>query len=400
MKIATPVVTILLAAFSVVVVRQAKRAWRDPDWEPVSTGQSPRSPVAQAILIISFAVLLAGGSVIADLRGPAAKDAGAGLVLAGFAGLVFAGVTMETTKRYGRPRFLVPPPLRPGYGQGLSSGPAGPTIADIQEADTERAFEAARWAAHGVFAAEPEAASPAAAEPAQAGAPDSPAAGSGGEFIVIAGPGSHLAGGDSDTGRLVLTTRRLILSTRRPNLLGGERSWPVADMRDIAAGPGGTGLTLRFSDGRAEVFTVGKSRDRGLWLGRVTTLLSLPTPVTSWYGDPADTGAPVTVPEGAAVVVLWRVKGEQRDRLQRYRVLIDGRKAAKIRRGERIELPVPPGRHVIHLRSIWVGSQFIPFEARAGQVLRFCCEPGGFPGMTQADMERDVTGYIRLRRLG
>jgi hypothetical protein len=93
------------------------------------------------------------------------------------------------------------------------------------------------------------------------------------------------------------------------------------------------------------------------------------------------------------------VAGEQRDRLQRYRVLIDGRKAAKIMRGQRVELPVPPGRHVIHLRSIWVGSQFIPFEARAGQVLRFCCEPGGFPGMTQADMERDVTGYIRPRRL-
>jgi hypothetical protein len=110
MKIATPVVTILLAALSVVFVRQAKRAWRDPDGEPPSATQSPRSPVAQAILIISFAVLLAGGSVIADLPGTAAKDAGAGLVLAGFAGLVFAGVSMETTKRYGWPRFLFPPP--------------------------------------------------------------------------------------------------------------------------------------------------------------------------------------------------------------------------------------------------------------------------------------------------
>jgi hypothetical protein len=97
--------------------------------------------------------------------------------------------------------------------------------------------------------------------------------------------------------------------------------------------------------------------------------------------------------------VLWRVEGEQRDRLLRYRVLLDGIKIAKIKPGKRIEFPVSPGRHFIYLRSIWVSSQFIPFEARAGQVLRFCCEPGGFPGMTQADMERDVTGYIRLRRL-
>ena len=46
-------------------------------------------------------------------------------------------------------------------------------------------------------------------------------------------------------------------------------------------------------------------------------------------GDPADAGRPVAVPDGAAVLVLWRAEGE----------------------------------------------------------------------MTQVDMERDVTGYIRLRRL-
>jgi len=181
MKIATPLVTILLAAFSVGFARQAKRAWRDPDWEPASAAQSPRSPVALAILFISFAVALAGGSVFTDLPGMAAKDTGAALAGAGFLGLMFAVVTTETTKR--------------------------------------------------------------------------------------------------------------------------------------------------------------------------------------------------------------------------YRVLIDGRKAATIRPGRQVELPVPPGRHVIHLRPVWAGSQFIPFQVRAGQVLRFGCEPGGFPGMTQADMERDVTGYIRLRRL-
>jgi hypothetical protein len=50
MRIATPLVTILLAAFSVGFVRQAKRAWR----EPATTAQSPRSPVAVAILFISL----------------------------------------------------------------------------------------------------------------------------------------------------------------------------------------------------------------------------------------------------------------------------------------------------------------------------------------------------------
>ena len=78
---------------------------------------------------------------------------------------------------------------------------------------------------------------------------------------------------------------------------------------------------------------------------------------------------------------------------------MDRRRAGKIKRGERIELPVPPGRHVLALRTTWLGSRAIVFDAGAGQVLRFCCEPGGFPGMTQAAMEGDQAGYIRLRRL-
>jgi hypothetical protein len=378
MKIADPLFAALLAAASVFAVRQARRAWRDPDWEPNSLTEVPRSTVPTAALVVSFTVLLVGGSVFSDLRGTAATDTGAGLVAAGFLGLTSAGIAMATTKRYGRPRFLIPPPMRPGYEQARPAGAAGPTIAEIQQADAARAVQAAQGAARAF----------------DAGDPPAPEAG---EFIVIAGSGTHVTGTAGDAGRLVLTSRRLILSTRRPNLLGQDRSWPVADVRAVTAGPGATGITLRFTDGRDEVFTVDQHRDQ--WLSRASKLLSLPQPVTSWYGDPPDAGRPVTVPGGAAVLVLWRADGEQRDRLTGYRVLIDGRKVAKIRRGQRIELPVTPGRHVIFVRSIWVGSHFIPFEARAGQVLRFCCEPGGFPGMTQPDMGRDVTGYIRLRRL-
>jgi hypothetical protein len=378
MNIATPLVAAFLAALSVVFVRQARRAWRDPDWEPDSLTQSPRSPGAVAVMFVSFTVFFAGASVFYNAPAPVGRDVGAGLVAAGFLGLTSGGIAMVTTRRYGRPRFLVPPPVRPGYEQAVPPGTAGPTIAEIQEAREARAVEAA-VAARSFGTAGQEAAD----------ADD--------EFIVIAGPGAHLTGAGSDAGRLVLSTRRLLLSTRRPNLLGQDRSWPVAELRAVAAGRGDTGMTLRFADGREEVFTVARHRD--LWLGRVSRLLSLPRPVTSWYGDPADAGRPVAVPDGAAVLVLWRAEGERRDRRIGYRVLLDGRKAAKIRRGRRIELPVSPGRHVINLRSFWVGSQFIPFEARAGQVLRFCCEPGSFPGMTQVDMQRDVTSYIRLRRL-
>jgi hypothetical protein len=333
-----------------------------------------------AIAMVCFAAFFAGGSVLIDVPGVLAKDAGSGLAAAGLIGGTAAALGMATTRRFGQPRFLIPPPMRPGYEQTVPPGLAGPTIAGIQEAREARSYEAARTAAWAFDLATEAAGSEA-----------------GSEFIVMAGYGSHLVGAASDTGRLVLTTSRLFLSTRRPNPSGCNRSWPVAELREISAGPGDTGLTLRFADGHEEVFTVAKQR--GLWLGRVSKLLSLPPPVTSWYGDPAGADRLVTGPAETAMVVLWRADGEQRDRLIGYRVLLDGRKAAKIKRGKRIEFPVSPGRHVICLRSIWVGSPFIPFEAEAGQVLRFSCEPGGFPGMTQADLERDVTGYIRLRRL-
>jgi hypothetical protein len=137
-------------------------------------------------------------------------------------------------------------------------------------------------------------------------------------------------------------------------------------------------MTLRFADGHQEVFTVEKHRD--LWLGTVSKLLSLPRPVTSWCGDPAGTDRSVNVPHGTAVLMLWRAEGEQRDRLIGYRVLLDGHKVVKIKPGQQIEFAISPGRHVINLRSVWVGSRFIPFEAEAGQVLRReaanCRRPG------------------------
>ena len=87
------------------------------------------------------------------------------------------------------------------------------------------------------------------------------------EFIVIAGPGSHLiaaAEGGRDTGRLVLTTSRLFLSTRRPDPAGHDRSWLVRDLRGSSAGPRASDMTLEFTGGHEELFTVDNHRD--LWL--------------------------------------------------------------------------------------------------------------------------------------
>lgn len=389
MKIACPVLAAVLIALSVLGVQQARRVWHEP--AAVLGRRPPRSAWAGAALMICFAVLLVGGSVAFDVPGAAGEQAGAALIGAGLAGIIIAMIGMETTRRFGRPAFLVPPSLRAGAGSPVGAGPAV-TAEDVGagSAVSVEFGEAGGWA-------EPLAVAergPAWPGPEGADLGDVPGVE---EFIVIAGRGSHLG----EEGRLVLTTRRLALG--EPGRRSGARSdggggeWLLDGLREVVPGPGETGLTLRFADGREESFTV--DRDRGLWVATAGKLLSLPGPVISWYGDPADDERAVTVPDGSAVVVLTRVEGEQRDRGLGYRVMLDRRRAGKIKRGQRVELPVPPGRHVLALRTTWVGSAAIPFEAQGGQVLRFCCEPGGFPGMTRADMERDQAGYIRLRRL-
>jgi hypothetical protein len=378
MAILALLIAILTGWLSVYTVRQAGRAWRNPGWEPDSLSQSARSVVPMAILAISFTVMLAGGAVTALTPGKTTGNLiGAALVLPGMLGLFTALATMATTRKYARPRFMVPPPQRPGYVVPHGSG--APTMAEFQTDLAARELGAALR--------DPAGTTPAEHDPGDAS-----------EFIVMAGRGSHQTPSGGDTGRLVLTTGRLFLSTRQPNI-SGQRTWLVSDIRGVSAGPGDADLTLRLGDGRDEAFTVERNRD--VWVSHVSRLLSLPTPVTSWYGDPADahTYQPAAVPAGLALIVLWRAHGETRDRLVRYRVLVDNRRSAAIRRGQRIEFLVQPGRHIIFLRSVWVSSRFVAFEANAGQVLRFCCEPGGFPGMTQADMERDPTGYIRLRRI-
>jgi hypothetical protein len=402
MKIACPVLAAVLIALSVLGVQQARRVWRKP---VVGLGRRPpRSAGAGAALMICFAVLLTGGSVAFDVPGAAGERASEVLIAAGFAGIFLAMISMETTRRFGRPAFLVPPGLRPGAGPACVADPdlgvaelVGQTGAGPQPVPPSAAGTAAAGtAAAGTAAASTAAAGPEAAGPEVATAGDTGAVPAEGvpEFIVIAGQGSHQ---DGAAGRLVLTTERLVLGEAGLEPAGQGREWAVAGLREVVAGPGESGLTLRFADGCEEAFTV--SRDRDLWVATAGKLLSLAAPVTSWYGDPADDGPAVSAPRGAAVVVLSRAQGEQRDRGLGYRVLLDRRRAGKIKRGERIELPVPPGRHVLALRTTWLGSRAIVFDAGAGQVLRFCCEPGGFPGMTQADMEGDQAGYIRLRRL-
>jgi hypothetical protein len=92
-----------------------------------------------------------------------------------------------------------------------------------------------------------------------------------------------------------------------------------------------------------------------------------------------------------AGIVLSRDRRGPRDLLRSYAVIVDGEQVAKIRRGQRLELPVAAGRHVIFLKIDWCKSPNVEFEAQPGEKIQLTCAPGG--------PDINAESYIRLQRV-
>jgi hypothetical protein len=105
-----------------------------------------------------------------------------------------------------------------------------------------------------------------------------------------------------------------------------------------------------------------------------------------------------TTDEGATVV-LTRARGGWRDRARGYAVMIDGQEVAKVRHGQRLELPVTPGRHEIFLSIDWCRSPTVTVHPQPGELIRLFCEPAGSAreGL-RAVNNRNADTYIRLVR--
>jgi hypothetical protein len=76
-----------------------------------------------------------------------------------------------------------------------------------------------------------------------------------------------------------------------------------------------------------------------------------------------------------------------RDRARSYELVIDGATVAKIRRGQRIELPISPGRHKVFMRINWGTSDPVELEARPRESVQLFCTTGG---------SQQGSGYIDL----
>jgi hypothetical protein len=105
-------------------------------------------------------------------------------------------------------------------------------------------------------------------------------------------------------------------------------------------------------------------------------------------------------PSDAATIVLRRERGGYRDILRSYQVMLDGKMAAKIKRGQTVTLPIAAGPHEIFVRIDWCRSPSVDVDAKAGQVIELSCEPAGAATEGLGAVVGQATGsYIRLSRL-
>jgi hypothetical protein len=73
---------------------------------------------------------------------------------------------------------------------------------------------------------------------------------------------------------------------------------------------------------------------------------------------------------------ISRVKAE-RDRLRRYRILLDGVEVGRIKRNDTWEGSVPPGRHQLRVAIDWKSSPTMAIEVRGDSSTVLDCGPTG-----------------------
>lgn len=96
---------------------------------------------------------------------------------------------------------------------------------------------------------------------------------------------------------------------------------------------------------------------------------------------------------------VTRLRTGYRDRLRRYRVLVDGLTIGRLRRGESVEVPVSAGRHTVRVKIDWTGSPTEVVDVAEGTTESFECEPSGLARDGMWDLQEQGR-YVTLRRLG
>ncbi len=79
----------------------------------------------------------------------------------------------------------------------------------------------------------------------------------------------------------------------------------------------------------------------------------------------------------SAAVRVVRRPSPWRDRLRRYKVVVDGQMVGALAWDESKDFPIEPGPHKVRIKIDWTGSSELTFAANDGQIVEFECMPAG-----------------------
>jgi hypothetical protein len=82
------------------------------------------------------------------------------------------------------------------------------------------------------------------------------------------------------------------------------------------------------------------------------------------------------MPLSGAKVEVSRSEQGNRDRLRRYKVLVDGIEVGRVKRGETVSTTVGPGLHTLAIVIDWTSSE-VTFNADDRDAFHFRCSPAG-----------------------
>jgi hypothetical protein len=97
-------------------------------------------------------------------------------------------------------------------------------------------------------------------------------------------------------------------------------------------------------------------------------------------------------------IVIRRGDG-YRDLLRSYRILVDGKDVAKIRRNSERRLPVSPGSHRVQLRIDWMGSPELQVFVDSGDHIVLLCGPNPAFSTSALSILRSDNSYVKLELL-
>ena len=80
--------------------------------------------------------------------------------------------------------------------------------------------------------------------------------------------------------------------------------------------------------------------------------------------------------DSGSSLIVSRARFGWRDLARSYDAVVDNIHIARIRRGERIEVPISPGRHKIFMSINWGSSDPIELEVRPGESAQLFCKTG------------------------